>query len=158
MPSLTSEPGSIRRRSAKARQVDFKSEPITAKKNPWYLNAYLHIGLNVVLQSVAQILFKIGSDNTPGGSLLGVASLKSLVVWIGIACMVGSLLAWLHALRSVPLIIASNLAAATQVVIPLGCWLFLGEQISLVRCAGILVVTVGIMIIARPLAKLEERL
>jgi multidrug transporter EmrE-like cation transporter len=148
MPSLLSEPD----------RLTLKAEPIPAKKNPWYLNAYLHVGLTVMLSAIAQLLFKVGSDQTPGGSLLGFASLKSDVVWLGIGCMIGSLLAWLQALRSLPLIIAFNLAAATQVVVPLGSWLFLGEEISILRWIGVFVVTLGVIVIAKPLAKLEERL
>jgi drug/metabolite transporter (DMT)-like permease len=148
MPSLLTEPD----------RLVLKPEPIPAKKNPWYLNAYLHVGLTVMLSAIAQLLFKVGSDQTPGGSLLGFASLKSDVVWLGIGCMIGSLLAWLQALRSLPLIIAFNLAAATQVVVPLGSWLFLGEEISILRWIGVFVVTLGVIVIAKPLAKLEERL
>ena len=147
MPSLTSEPV----------RADLKSEQ-KVPKMAWYLNPYLHIGFTVILSAAAQILFKAGSDNTPGGTLLGVSSLGSGTVWLGIVCMIASLFVWLHALRFVPLIIAFSLAAATQVLVALGSWCFLGEQISLVRWAGIFVVTLGIMIIARPLARLEERL
>ena len=147
MPSLTSEPG----------HAGLKPEQ-NVPKMAWYLNPYLHIGFTVILSAAAQILFKSGSDNTPGGTLLGLSSLASPAVWLGIGCMIASLFFWLHALRFVPLIIAFSLAAATQVVVPLGSWLFLGEQISIVRWAGILIVTLGIMIIARPLARLEERL
>jgi drug/metabolite transporter (DMT)-like permease len=147
MPSLTSEPG----------RVDLNSEQ-KVPKMAWYLNPYLHIGLTVILSAAAQIFFKAGSDNTPGGTLLGVSSLGSPIVWLGIGCMIASLFVWLHALRFVPLIVAFSLTAATQVVVPLGSWLFLGEQISFVRWAGIFVVTLGVMIIARPLARLEERL
>jgi drug/metabolite transporter (DMT)-like permease len=147
MRSLTSE----------SDRVPLKSEQ-SVPKMAWYLNPYLHIGLNVILTAVANILFKAGSDSTPGGSLLGVSSFGSPAVWVGIGCMICALFVWLHALRFVPLIIAFSLAAATQIVIPLGSWLFLGEQISLVRWAGIVIVTLGIMIIAQPLARLEERL
>jgi drug/metabolite transporter (DMT)-like permease len=148
MPSLLSEPD----------RLILKPESIPAKKSPWYLNPYLHVGLTVVLSALAQLLFMVGSDHTPDGSLLGFASLKSGVIWLGISCMIGSLVAWLQALRSLPLIIAFNLAAATQVVVPLGSWLFLGEEISILRWIGVLVVTLGVIIIAKPLAKLEERL
>lgn len=147
MPSLTSEPD----------RAALNSEQIV-RKSAWYVNPYLHIGLNVIFCSIAQILFKVGSDATPGGSLLGFASFGSLAVCLGIGCMIAGLFTWLQALRFVPLIIAYSLAAAQQVLIPLGCWFFLGEQISLVRWVGILVVTFGIVIIARPLARLEERL
>ena len=147
MPSLTSEPD----------HIDLKSE----QKIPelaWYLNPYLHIGLTVMLSAAAQILFKAGSDNAPGGTLLGVSSFGSPAVWLGIGCMIASLFVWLHALRFVPLIIAFSLAAATQVVVAIGSWFFLGEQISFVLWAGIVIVTFGITIIARPLARLDERL
>jgi drug/metabolite transporter (DMT)-like permease len=147
MPSLTSD----------SERLDVKPEP-SVRKMAWYLNPYLHIGLNVILTSIANILFKVGSDHTPGGSLLGVASFGSVAVCLGIGCMIAALFSWLHALRFVPLIIAFSLAAATQVLIPLGCWFFLGEEISLVRWVGIFVVTLGVIIIARPLARLEERL
>src|ERR1700756_5807824 len=120
MPSLTSEPD----------QIDLKSEQ-NVRKMAWYLNPYFHIGLTVILSAAAQILFKSGSDNTPGGTLLGVSSLASPAVWLGIGCMIASLFFWLHALRFVPLVISFSLAAATQVVVPLSSWLFLGDQISL---------------------------
>ena len=147
MSSLTSEPD----------RVELKSEQ-SVPKMAWYSNPYLHIGLNVILTAIANILFKVGSDQTPGGSLLGVASFGSVAVCLGVGCMIASLFAWLHALRFVPLIIAYSLAAASQVIVPLGCWLFLGEQITPIRWAGIVVVTLGIIIIAQPLARLEERL
>jgi len=147
MPSLTSETD----------HVDLKSEQ-KVPELAWYLNPYLHIVLTVMLSAAAQILFKAGSDTAPGGTLLGFSSLGSPAVWLGIGCMIASLFVWLHALRFVPLIIAFSLAAATQVVVAIGSWFFLGEQISLVRWAGILIVTFGITIIARPLARLDERL
>jgi drug/metabolite transporter (DMT)-like permease len=147
MPSLTSDPDRLNAKSGQS-----------LPKMAWYAHPYLHIGLNVILTAIANILFKAGSDNTPGGTILGVSSFGSPAIGLGIICMIGALFVWLHALKYVPLIIAFSLAAATQIVIPLGSWLFLGEQISLVRWAGIVIVTLGIMIIARPLARLEERL
>jgi drug/metabolite transporter (DMT)-like permease len=147
MPSLTSD----------SDRLNLKSEP-SVPKMAWYLNPYLHIGLTVILSAAAQILFKAGSDNTPGGALLVVSSFGSAAFLLGIGCMIASLIVWLYALRFVPLIIAFSLTAATQVVVALGSGIFLGEEISLVRWAGIFIVTLGIMIIARPLARLEERL
>src|SRR5260370_31081628 len=120
MPSLTTE----------GDRVELKSEQ-SVPKMAWYLNLYLHIGLNVILTAIANILFKVGSDHTPGGSLLGLASFGSVAVCLGIGCMIASLFAWLHALRFGRLIIAYRPSAATLVIIPLGCWLFLDEQLSL---------------------------
>src|SRR5258707_12751908 len=105
MPSLTSERD----------RVELKSEQ-SVPKMAWYLNPYLHIGLNVILTAIANILFKVGSDHTPGGSLLGLASFGSVAVCLGIGCMISRLFVWLHALRFVLLIIAYSLADATHVI------------------------------------------
>lgn len=90
--------------------------------------------------------------------MFNIAALKSHWVWLGIISMLGSLVSWLYALRSVPLLIAFNLAAATLVIVPISSWVFLGEQISPVRWLGILLVTVGVLVVAKPLSRVEERL
>src|SRR5260370_34849053 len=103
MSSLTSERD----------RVELKSEQ-TVPKMAWYLNPYLHIGLNVILSAIAQILFKLGSDQSPGGSLLGGASFGSLAVCLVIGCMIAALFAWLQQLRFVQLLIVFSRAAPTQ--------------------------------------------
>jgi drug/metabolite transporter (DMT)-like permease len=50
------------------------------------------------------------------------------------------------------------LAYLTSGAMWLGCWLFLGEQISLLRWGGIFLVTFGVLLVAQPLSKIEERL
>ena len=102
----------------------------------WFLNPYLQIGVSVLLNAAAQILIKIGSGHASDQSLLSVSSLTSGAMWFGIVTLVIALVSWLYALRSVPLTIAFTLAASTQVIVPLGCWIFLGEQISPLRWAG----------------------
>jgi len=118
----------------------------------------LQIGVSVLLNSAAQIFIKIGTGHTTDQSLFSISSLTSGAMWLGIVAMVVALVSWLYALKSVPLTIAFTLAASTQVIVPLGCWIFLGEQISLLRWGGIFLVTLGILLVAQPLAKVEERL
>ena len=72
--------------------------------------------------------------------------------------LIVSLGSWLYALRFVPLNIAYNLAGLLHALIPIGCWLFLGEKISLIRWGGILCVLAGVYVLARPVAHMEERL
>jgi drug/metabolite transporter (DMT)-like permease len=127
-------------------------------KRLWFFNPYLQIGVSVLLNAAAQILIKIGTGHTPDQSLLAISSLTSGAMWLGIAALVIALVSWLYALKSVPLTIAFTLAASTQVIVPLGCWIFLAEQISLVRWAGIFLVTFGVLLVAQPLSKVEERL
>lgn len=124
----------------------------------WFLNPYLQIGVSVLLNAAAQILIKIGTGHASDQSLLSVSSLTSGAMWLGIVALVIALVSWLYALRSVPLTIAFTLAASTQVIVPLGCWIFLGEQISPLRWGGIFLVTFGVLLVAQPLSKVEERL
>ena len=127
-------------------------------KRAWFFNPYLQIGVSVLLNAAAQIFIKIGTGHNTDQSLFSVSSLTSGAMWLGIVAMVVALVSWLYALRSIPLTIAFTLAASTQVIVPLGCWIFLGEQISLLRWGGIFLVTLGILLVAQPLAKVEERL
>jgi drug/metabolite transporter (DMT)-like permease len=127
-------------------------------KRALFFNPYLQIGVSVLLNAAAQIFIKIGAGHGSDQSLFSISSLTSGAMWLGIVAMVVALISWLYALRSVPLTIAFTLAAATQVIVPLGCWVFLGEQISLLRWGGIFLVTFGILLVAQPLSKVEERL
>jgi|SRR5438105_1526025 len=127
-------------------------------KRALFFNPYLQIGVSVLVTAAAQIFIKIGSGHASDQSLFSVSTLTSGWMWLGIVAMVIALVSWLYALRSVPLTIAFTLAASTQVIVPLGCWIFLGEQISLLRWGGIFLVTFGILLVAQPLSKVEERL
>jgi drug/metabolite transporter (DMT)-like permease len=130
----------------------------TPPKRAWFFNPYLQIGVSVLLTAAAQIFIKIGTEHAANQSVFAVSSLTSGAMWLGIGAMVVALVSWLYALKSVPLTIAFTLAASTQVIVPLGCWVFLGEQISLVRWGGIILVTLGVLLVAQPLSKVEERL
>ncbi|XHR27827.1 MAG: hypothetical protein ACFUZC_18075 [Chthoniobacteraceae bacterium] len=123
-----------------------------------FSNPYFHIILNVVLAAAAQVFLKKGADESATLSLFVsmLMSLRSLWTWAGILCIIGSLLAWLHALRFVPLIIAFNVAGLLHVVVPLVSWLFLGETLSVTRCVGIALVFFGVLVVVKPVIKMEE--
>jgi drug/metabolite transporter (DMT)-like permease len=110
------------------------------------------------MSSASQILFKVATAATSSDEGISPRLFTSWALWAGIVATLISLVTWLNALRSVPLILAFNLSAATYVVVPLGCWTFLGEGIPPVRWVGIACVTLGVMIMARPLSRMEERL
>ena len=133
-------------------------EPDPSPRRSWFLNAFLQIGISVVLAAAAQVFLKLGTARESDVSLFNVAALNSHWVWLGILSMLLSLVSWLYALRSVPLLIAFNLAAATHVIVPIASWVILGEQISTIRWLGILIVTLGVFVIAQPLSRVEERL
>lgn len=124
----------------------------------WFWNAYLQISISILLTTASQIFMKLGADRSIHDEWLGFAGLRSGWVWLGIIAMIAGLVSWLHALKTVPLNIAFSLACASHALVPLSCWIFLGEAIPGRRWLGIALVIAGIAVIARPLVHLEEKL
>lgn len=135
-------------------------------RTPWYFGAYHQLALSIVFSASAQPLLKKGADRV---HLVMEAAhapdwhspfyfLLDLWAWLGIVAIIASLLSWLHALKTVPLNIAFNLAGIIHVLVPLASWMFLGEFISPLRWSGILLVTLGVVITAKEAVRLEEKL
>lgn len=72
--------------------------------------------------------------------------------------MVLSFLSWLYALKHLPLSIAYPLSNVVHVMIPLSAWVFLGEAVSNRRWCGIALLVVGLVIVAKPVSRIEEKL
>ncbi len=135
------------------------SLPLADKPRPGiFFNPYFQIFISILLSAAAQLFLKKGADSAVSEIWLGVTGLRSGWTWLAIAGMVGSLFFWLYSLRFVPLNIAFNLAGLIQVLVPLGCWFFLGERIGGRRMCGIVLVLAGVLTVARPLMKVEEKL
>lgn len=130
----------------------------TGLANPWF-----QLALSVLFVTVYELLLKLGATETAHiassrWAWTGLAGLASLYVWLGIPLIILSLLTWLHVLRYIPLSIAFPISQAVHVFVPLCSWLFLGEWISSVRWAGIALVSLGLALVAKPVARFEERL
>jgi len=137
------------------------NDEVTAEAKPrkgWFFNPYTQILLSIMLSTAAQLCLKKGADKSVSEIWLGVEGLRSGWVWLGIGAMVTSLFSWLYGLRFVPLNVAFNLAGLVQVLVPLACWLLLGERIGPTRWCGILLVCAGVFVVARPLMRVEEKL
>lgn len=132
------------------------SEPASSSASRPAFNPYVTIAVSVVLDTAAQVLLKIGADHSIKPGSFGLSGLHSGWMWLGIIMLVSSLGSWLYSLRYVPLNIAANLTASLHVLVPLACWIFLGEKISLTRWAGITLVIAGVYMVARPLLKAEQ--
>jgi multidrug transporter EmrE-like cation transporter len=124
----------------------------------WFFHPYLQLVISILLSAAAQVLLKLGIDHSHGESWLGLSGLGSGWVWLGILAMVGSLLSWLQALRYIALNVAFNLTGIIHVLVPLGSWVILGERVSLQRWFGIGLVIAGVLTIAGPLMRAEEKL
>ena len=130
----------------------------TGFANPW-----LQLALSVLFVTVYEMLLKLGATETAHmasarWAWTGVTGLASLYVWLGIPLIILSLITWLHVLRYIPLSIAFPISQVVHVLVPLCSWLFLGEFIAGLRWAGIALVSLGLALVAKPVARLEERL
>src|SRR5215467_2753968 len=125
--------------------------------NPW-----LQLGLSVVCVFASELLLKRGATNIAAPddafSWSGINGLASPLVWSAIVFIIASFISWLYVLRYIPLNLAYPLSRVVDILVPLGCWIFLGELISSLRWCGIALVVVGLALVAKPFAKMEERL
>ncbi len=127
-----------------------------------FANPWLQLALSVVCVFVSELLLKRGASDTANPaqawSWTGVTGLASPFVWSGIIFVIVSFISWLYVLRYIPLTIAFPLSRVVDILVPLGCWFFLGEAISTRRWCGIALVVIGLAVTAKPVARLEERL
>lgn len=126
-------------------------------KSPWF-----HLALSVACVFVSELLLKRGAAAVAGSdsalSWTGINGLISPLVWWAILLILVSFVTWLYVLKYIPLSIAFPLSRVVDVLVPLGCWIFLGEMISVWRWCGIALVVMGLAVIAKPIAQFEERL
>ena len=121
----------------------------------------LQLALSVLCVLFSELLLKRGASDTASAtswSWTGLNSLASPLVWWGILFVIASFLSWLYVLKYIPLTIAFPLSRVVDVLVPVSCWIFLGETISVRRWCGIALVVIGLAVVARPVARLEERL
>jgi drug/metabolite transporter (DMT)-like permease len=126
-------------------------------RNPW-----LQLALSVICVFVSELLLKRGATDIAepdsAWSWTGVNGLISPLVWWAILLIIASFISWLYVLRYVPLAVAFPLSRVVDILVPLGCWIFLGELISTLRWCGIALVVIGLALVAKPVAQIEERL
>jgi drug/metabolite transporter (DMT)-like permease len=125
-------------------------------------NPRLQLGLSVACVFVSELLLKRGANEVAApddaASWIGINGLASPLVWWAILLIIASFISWLYVLRHIPLNVAYPLSRVVDILVPLGCWLFLGELISTLRWCGIGLVIIGLALVAKPIARMEERL
>jgi drug/metabolite transporter (DMT)-like permease len=129
----------------------------TGFRNPW-----LHLAVSIACVAIYELLLKRGAAETANPNLswswTGISGLGSIYVWIAIAFVILSLITWLNVLRYLPLSIAFPISQSIHILVPLGSWLILGENIITLRWIGIAFVSLGLAVVAKPVARLEEEL
>ena len=130
----------------------------------WYLNPSLHIAINCLLMTVAELCLEVGAKQAAHADVpkwlawTGLEGFVSLWTIAGIAVYIAAFANWLYVLRWVPLSVAYPMTSAVQVLIAIAAWLFLGEHLSLIRWAGILLISGGVVLSSKPAAQAEEKL
>lgn len=103
-----------------------------------------------------QLLLKIGMSQM-GALEISMATVPSIAwrmatsPWVmgGLVIYVSGIFFWLLALNRVDLSYAYPFASLSYVLIFLSSWLLLGEQITLPRVMGMLVICLGVVLVAR---------
>ena len=125
--------------------------------NPWF-----QLGLNIICVVLYELLLKTGArataDPSKSWSWIGISGLASPLIWLAIVVIILDLVIWLYVLKYIPLSVAFPLSRLVDVLVPISCWLILKEGISSLRWCGIALVIIGLAIVAKPAARLEERL
>jgi undecaprenyl phosphate-alpha-L-ara4N flippase subunit ArnF len=111
--------------------------------------------------TASEVLMKKGADEAVLESNLfntiGIPGLASAWVWVGILCYLLSFVFWLKVLRVMPLSVAFSLVNIEHVFVPMASAVFLGESITFWRWFGIALVLSGVLVIAKPLHRVEDR-
>jgi drug/metabolite transporter (DMT)-like permease len=125
------------------------------------LNPWLLLSFEALFVTGSETLLKVGASKTErvaGWEWTGLLSLTSIWIWCAIALVILSFLCWINVLKYIPLSIALPLSNVVHVLVPLSCWIFLAEYISPRRWCGIAIVILGLAIVGRRVAKIEEKL
>jgi multidrug transporter EmrE-like cation transporter len=101
----------------------------------------------LTLKSAMNRIGRIGADQlaTPGSTLFTAA--REPLLWLGLALFGVSAMFWLVVLSRVPLSVAYPFVGLSYVAIVAFARIVLGEQVPLLRWAGVVVVAIGIVIV-----------
>jgi multidrug transporter EmrE-like cation transporter len=102
-----------------------------------------------VLKTGAKQLGTLGVEQAAQG--LQIAWTAATNPWIlgGLACYALGAVSWIMVLTRVPLSWAYPILAMNQILILLVAWLFLGEQVSMMRWSGALLIVAGVVLVSR---------
>lgn len=132
-----------------------------SRASRWWTNPWFVLALEAIFVTASEVLLKVGASETrriAGWEWTGLMPLASIWTWVAIVFLILSFVCWIYVLRRIPLSIAFPLSNVVHVLVPLSCWIFLNEHISATRWYGIAVVIVGLALVAKPVAKIEEKL
>lgn len=106
--------------------------------------------VNVPIVVLGQVLFRVGMKNVDVNSILDIAkAMFSPILLMGIALYGFSLFLWLYILSRIPISQAYPIQALAFPLMLIVSKFVLGEDISLVRWIGIVIIFMGVIVITR---------
>lgn len=104
--------------------------------------------LTACSMACGQILFKLGSKNWSGGSILEWAwsFMTNPFLVVAVFLYAFTILIWIYVLRILPLSIAYPITALSYVIVPVISYFFLQEKISVQTFLGSTFIIVGVAI------------
>jgi multidrug transporter EmrE-like cation transporter len=113
--------------------------------------AYLQLAVAILLNASGQLLLKRASMT--GGDEAGATAMVRpyLSVWfiLGVLSLGLSSLLWVRVLKKVPLTLAHPITGIVFVIVPLISHLLWKEALPPTRLAGILIITLGVLLVAK---------
>jgi multidrug transporter EmrE-like cation transporter len=110
----------------------------------------------VLLNAAAQLLLKAGARSLAGvdfvlanGTLIAGRIAQEPAILAGLACYAVSVVVWILALARVEVSVAYPMLSIGYVVNALAAWWLFGENITLLRMAGMLVIITGVWLVAK---------
>ena len=115
---------------------------------------YILLGINIILGVVGQFLMKFGVNKVGGLEELGLvkfmtAAVLSPFIILGLGFYAFSAVLWVVMLSKLDLSVAYPALSLGYVLVLLVSMFFLGEQVSLAKFGGVLLIMAGIVIIFR---------
>jgi multidrug transporter EmrE-like cation transporter len=107
--------------------------------------SFLYIAVAVLLGTAAQLFLKAGTNATPVGLELAFEPR----ILAGAGCYAVSLVVWILALSKIPVSIAYPMVSLGFALNALLAWWLLGEAVTPMRMAGIGIIIVGVVLVAR---------
>lgn len=112
--------------------------------------------LSVLLNSGAQLSLKagvgrVGSLHFAWSNLFPLCMQLAANPWvlISLACYVVSIVVWIFVLARIPVSVAYPLISLGYVVNAIAAYYLLGEEITFLRIAGIVVILLGVVMVAK---------
>ena len=109
------------------------------------LLSIFYISVAVVLGSAAQLFLKAGTNASPVDFKLAFDPR----ILAGITCYAVSLIVWILALSKTPVSVAYPMVSLGFALNALLAWWLLGETVTPMRMAGIGVIILGVVLVAR---------